>query len=167
MSIQTKKHRLDNSVYIGQKTVSFTACVEQRQRAFIDSTIVSAMVDILGSSCQKFSCIVPVYCFMPDHVHILIQGSKESSRIKAAMDSFKARSGLWFNTSRTNIRWHSDYHDRVIRDARELLNLAQYIVANPIRAGLAREWDEYPFTGSIGVELANFLFDASVDSEFA
>jgi len=68
---------------------------------------------------------------------------KDLGRVVGAI---KSRSTLAVNklTGRSGSLWQTGYHDRAIRDGEELLPFAQYIVANPLRAGLVEKIGDYP-----------------------
>jgi REP element-mobilizing transposase RayT len=91
---------------------------------------------------------------MPDHVHLIFQGTHGSADTWAAMTAFKQRSGFWFARHRLRMRWQKDFYDHVLRSEEEVRDALVYIAANPLRAGLVRDPAEYPFTGSIGHEPA-------------
>ena len=40
--------------------------------------------------------------------------------------------------------WQSGFHDHALRREEDLAQLARYIVANPLRAGLAQRVGDYP-----------------------
>lgn len=44
--------------------------------------------------------------------------------------------------------WQDGYHGRILRADEDVLHVVAYVVANPLRRGLAIRWDEYPFSGS-------------------
>ena len=46
--------------------------------------------------------------------------------------------------------WQDGYYERVLRSERELAPMVAYILANPLRAGLAARVGEYPYAWSIG-----------------
>ena len=86
-------------------------------------------------------------CFvvMPDHVHwlVVLGGRLTLSEI---VRSVKGRSARQINVSlnRTGKLWQAGFHDRVIRHEDSLLEVARYVVANPIRAGLCEQIEDYP-----------------------
>ena len=45
--------------------------------------------------------------------------------------------------------WARSFHDHALRRDENLLTVARYIVANPIRAGLVRRVGEYPFWNAV------------------
>jgi REP element-mobilizing transposase RayT len=43
--------------------------------------------------------------------------------------------------------WQRRHHDHVIRDAESLQDIYEYILNNPVRAGLVEHPDEWPWAG--------------------
>ena len=46
--------------------------------------------------------------------------------------------------------WQRDFWDTQLRRSENYDSKWQYVVDNPVRAGLAREADEWPFQGELG-----------------
>lgn len=84
---------------------------------------------------------------MPNHVHLLIQGLTESSRLKPFMKQFKQITGFAFKQENRVSLWHRSYHDHVARKAEDLRSVTAYIWANPVRAGLVESAEDYPYSG--------------------
>jgi len=86
---------------------------------------------------------------MPDHLHLLIQ--LEATPLDRVMNRLKSRSALALNREigRTGGFWEPGYHDRALRSEDSLREVARYIVANPLRAGLVRKIGDYPFWNAI------------------
>ena len=40
--------------------------------------------------------------------------------------------------------WQAGYYDHAIRKDEDIVNIARYIIANPIRAGLVKKVGDYP-----------------------
>jgi len=159
MRIVEKHHRLPEERYWGQKTVSFTACMLNRRRFFTSPDRVQPCVDFLSAAVSEFECIATIYCFMPDHLHVLIKGMKPSARPKEAMDSFKGRSGQWLAENHPTFHWQKDYYDHIIRGSEDWSEHAKYVLLNPVRANLVDDPFKYPFTGCIGVKLEDVFWD--------
>lgn len=90
--------------------------------------------------------IVLAYCFMPDHLHLLVQGSDRSNLIDF-MKRFKQLSGFGYKTEAGKQLWQKSYHDHIVRRDEDLEAVAQYIFENPCRAGLVDDLALYPFSG--------------------
>jgi putative transposase len=115
------------------------------------------MVEYLRDAVQKNGCSVPIYCFMPDHLHLIIKGETEAADTWRAMVKFKQKSGHWFAKLRPWIGWQHSFYDHVLRSDTSLHNAIVYIANNPVRLGLVRRWNDYPFIGSIGRNLQDIL----------
>jgi REP-associated tyrosine transposase len=85
---------------------------------------------------------------MPDHLHALIMGLAENSDLLKFMDMFRQRSGFVHPRKRSGRLWQEGYDDRFLRSEEATLDVAAYIIANPIRAGLCADVRDYPFLGS-------------------
>lgn len=155
-----RKHRLPEAAYLGRKSISFTACELHRKPLLADSSVMEPLVSILTDAIQTHRSIVPIYCFMPDHLHVVIMGTADNARPKTAMEMFKHRSGIWLERNRQEIEWQANFHDRIIRKSDDWASHVRYIACNPIRAGLAEDIHQWPFTGSIGCDLRDILGDA-------
>lgn len=79
------------------------------------------------------------FVVMPDHVHWLIQLQDES--INKVMQAFKGVSSRKVNQylGLKGKLWQAGYHDHALRKEEDLPNMAGYIVANPLRAGLVKK----------------------------
>jgi putative transposase len=90
---------------------------------------------------------VLAYCFMPNHVHLLVVGLIETSRLQPFVQQFKQITGFAFKQEHGAPLWHRSYHDRVLRRDEDLPAVAAYIWGNPVRAGLVESVEEYPYSG--------------------
>ena len=86
---------------------------------------------------------------MPDHIHILLQlGELPLPRV---MNRFKSTTAIRLNRAigRTGRFWQAGYHDRALRRDEDLRDVARYVVANPLRAGLVRKLADHPFWNAV------------------
>ena len=87
------------------------------------------------------------YCFMPDHLHLLLSGDKTSS-LKDFMRAFKQKSSFHFKKTSGKALWQRSYYDHILRKEEDIREIALYIFRNPIRKGLVSRIRDYPFLGS-------------------
>jgi len=88
---------------------------------------------------------------MPDHFHWLIElqeGSLSELMQKTKSMSTKA---VKRSTGRTTSLWQRGFHDRAMRREDDLVKIARYVVANPLRAGLVEKLGDYPLWDAIWV----------------
>ncbi len=53
--------------------------------------------------------------------------------------------------------WQAGYFEHVLREDEDTRRVAAYILANPVRAGLVVNPEDYPFSGSAVCSLAELL----------
>lgn len=147
-TIREKKHRLDSEIYRGPIIVSFTLCVKDRKELFNEKGIYNIFESIFLNELKKHKCEAYVYLFMPDHAHILLSGKESDSDIKKCIDGFKQQTGFWLYKNLSTYKWQKDYYDHILRKEEEIKTQIDYILNNPVRAGLVEEWQNYKFKGS-------------------
>ncbi len=171
MDIKEKRHRLPKEFYKGEVSAAFTLCLKAGAAASCSRRLQPApsgfslrepelmhkFTDILTSVVTETGCIVPVYCFMPDHQHLIIMGTESSSDTWKAIVSYKQKTGFWMAAAKAGIRWQKDFYDHIIRKHEDMAAQVRYLLDNPVRKGLASSWRDYPYKGSIGCVLEDIL----------
>ena len=123
-------------------------CTFHRARSFIDSTTVDKLRAELLRTGESYLVEVIAYCFMPDHLHALIEGIAADSDLLKWMKMFRQQSGHSYRALKHRRLWQEGCVDRFLRAEETTLDVARYIVGNPIRAGLCNDLREYPYLGS-------------------
>lgn len=80
------------------------------------------------------------WCVMPNHVHVVMQvhGEQSLARILHSWKSYTAHRANAI-LGRTGTFWQREYFDRIVRDEEDLYRTIQYVVDNPVKAGL-KDW---------------------------
>jgi REP element-mobilizing transposase RayT len=86
---------------------------------------------------------------MPDHLHLLLEGLTGRSDLRKCMREAKQRTSYQAVRLGLGRLWQSGYHDRIVRQDEDLLAYAEYIVQNPVRAGLVRPGSDYPYASTL------------------
>jgi REP element-mobilizing transposase RayT len=146
--IREKRHRLDSDIYKGELLVTFTLCIKNKIKFFIDEKRFLVFEQLLLNELKSFKCSAFVYLFMPDHVHLTLTGNESNSDIKKCLDMFKQKTGFWFSQNQPDVKWQKDYYDHILRSKENLDIHIKYILNNPVRVGLVEYWKQYPFKGS-------------------
>jgi putative transposase len=84
------------------------------------------------------------FVVMPDHLHWLIQMTDEGDLPKL-IRLYKTKVSLQLQQR----IWQRGFHDHALRAEEDIRDLARYIVANPLRAGLVEHIGEYPHWDAI------------------
>ena len=149
--------RLETFDYLGLYRYSLTFCTHERARYFTDSARIALVLEQFVRSATENECGIVTYCFMPDHVHLLIEGLTESANGRAFIDRAKQYSAYYFKQTFGMKLWQRYGFERTLRDTEDALGVARYILENPIRAGLVERVQDYPFCGSVMHPLEHLL----------
>jgi REP element-mobilizing transposase RayT len=81
---------------------------------------------------------------MPDHAHLLLR-PLPGFTLSRIMRGIKGAAARKINQRRHSSRsvWQDESWDRIVRDAAELDEKLQYMLNNPVKAGLVKEIQEY------------------------
>src|SRR5262245_24632479 len=134
--------------YCGFHRYLLTFCTMQRARLFVTHAVVDLVLEQFLRSATQESVALAAYCFMPDHVHLLVAGTSENSDAKRFIARAKQYSGFYCKQQHQSRLWQRYGFERVLRDNESTLAVARYIVENTLRAGLVSDPRQYPFLGS-------------------
>ena len=90
------------------------------------------------------------FVVMPDHLHWLLQ-LKPNSDLSRVMQSIKSVSAHRINKylRRKEPVWQDGFHDHAIRRDEDVVKVARYVVANPLRAKLVESVGDYALWDAI------------------
>ncbi len=109
--------------------------------------------DIALTSClhdhrSKYELYVAVV--MPDHIHLVLtplidERTNEISSLPTIMRSIKSASAHLINRrlNRNGPVWQEESFDHVLRSSEGLDAKVEYVLQNPVRKGLVKNWREY------------------------
>jgi REP element-mobilizing transposase RayT len=92
------------------------------------------------------------FCIMPDHVHAVVKPLTRRDGVpeplSAVMQSLKRYTARKANQvlHRRGTFWQDETYDHVVRDEAELARIIQYVLSNPVKAGLVSTWQAWPWT---------------------
>jgi len=137
---------------IEQQVYHITSITNNRAELF--SSLLAARCVVRSMMRIEKSLIADTWAFvvMPDHVHWLIQLRQRSS-LSACAGSMKSQVATSLKKIEPGLGeiWQRGFHDHAVRRDEDLVAVARYLVANPLRAGLVTEIGDYPHWNSIWV----------------
>ncbi|AOE78536.1 transposase [Pseudomonas lurida] len=86
---------------------------------------------------------------MPDHFHWLVQLQKGSLGDLICQVKSKSTRSVNGATGRKGKLWQTSFHDHALRKEDDLVKMARYVVANPLRAGLVSRIGNYPLWDAV------------------
>ena len=140
--------RLASFDYVGPHAYHLILTTHNRLPRFRDARLVADCLDDLTASTKRYAFQVLAYCFMPNHLHLLMTGD-DGAPLTRFVQHFKQATG-----HRQPGLWQRSSYDHVLRYEEAVEDVAHYIWGNPVRAGLAEDAVEYAFSGPREILLA-------------
>ncbi len=85
-----------------------------------------------------------VFLLMPDHVHMIVSFGRDQTMEQTV------RNWKRYTATRHKIEWQRDFFDYRPRSPSDFYGKEDYILQNPVRAGLVQNASEWPFTLRLG-----------------
>jgi putative transposase len=145
--------RLPAEHYRGDAYVHWSLTIEDRKTSWLIPTFYYKFREILTHTCFRFGICCPIYCCMPDHIHMLWLGIlPQSDQVLAHRYLRKQFSPL---LEKLSVSFQPESYDHVLQDDERLESafetVAEYIARNPERRGLVPtdDYAQYKFTGCL------------------
>lgn len=86
------------------------------------------------------------YTIMSNHIHCVFE-LKNGIALYGLLQSFKGYTAKKANQllDREGAFWQHESYDRVVRNGEELTRIINYILNNPVKAGLCNKWEDWAF----------------------
>ena len=150
MPARSASHRLRIGRYAEQNRIYLlTANTLEREPVFKDYRLGRVVIHQFRAVHEQGIADSLAFVVMPDHVHWLIRLHRGSlGQLMCQVKSISAK-GVNEAADRAGSLWQQGYHDRALRREEDLVKLARYVVANPLRAGLVERLGDYPLWDAI------------------
>ena len=159
----SRPKRLDGVSYVGLSSYFVTSCTLDRRQAFGRSDFCEECLREQSATSRRFGFAVIAYCFMPDHVHQLVEAASDVASLPEFVSMWKQRTGFAWRRRVGTALWQKGYWERILRSSDSMLPIARYVVENPVRAGLVTDIHDYPWVGSDRYALDDILVACQMD----
>ena len=125
-----------------------TTVTHQRAPLFTDMNCGRLVVQALRGEQVRAQTLA--YVVMPDHLHWLMQLGDEAG-LDTVVRNVKSVSSRRLNLllGRKGRLWQPGYHDHALRAEEDVQDVARYVVANPLRAGLVKRLGDHPLWDAV------------------
>ena len=110
---------------------------------------IPAVAQLVTASIQKgvpLDYLLHAWVVMPNHVPILLTPRIEPSVALRQLKGASAREANKLLGLTGQPFWQDESYDRLVRNREEFERIENYILQNPVRAGLAQSAEEYPWS---------------------
>jgi putative transposase len=150
--------------YVGTHRYSLTFCTDGRRPRFTSEDRVELVRLQIVHVAQREEFEVIAYCFMPDHLHLLVHGQNQTSDLKRFVARAKQFSGYYYAQTFGERLWQRYGYERVVRDSEPTNIVVKYLLENPLRARLVARVQDYPYFGSSNYSRQELLEYVSIEN---
>ncbi len=141
--------RLDPVFYQADAVVHWEMSISHRRTGWLTPAFHQGFREIMVHAGARYRLLCPVYCLMPDHMHLVWMGLRLDSDQLHAMAFLRT----YLRPLLTPANFQHQAFDHVLRDKERRRNAfagtCGYILENPVQAGLVKRREEYPFGGAV------------------
>jgi putative transposase len=120
----------------------------RRQRTFLRNDDYRAYLELMAEWCGRCGVAVWAYCLMPNHVHLIVVPKTEDALRLAIGEAHRRYTRLVnFRQGWRGHLWEGRFASFVM-DQSYLLACARYVEQNPVRAGLCKRPQDYPWSSA-------------------
>jgi putative transposase len=104
-------------------------------------------LSLLGRIADESEWSLHAWCLMTNHFHLVVEN--RHANLSAGMHRLNGLYARWFNDryERTGHLFERRFAAKSIEGDAQLFNTAEYVFDNPVRAGLCRSRQEWPWVG--------------------
>lgn len=145
--------RLPPEYYRGDAMVHWSLTIHDRKQGWLSPVFYYRFRELMTQSAFRYGFACPIFCLMPDHLHMIWMGLFDWSDQRLAMKHFAKSCND--SIRRIGFELQDQAYDHVLKDEErqetEFHNVCEYIARNPERAQLTRidGYAEYGFSGCI------------------
>ena len=123
----------------------------QKRRIFRVDEVAGIVVQRLLSCRDQGSYLLHEFVLMPDHLHLLLTPSGDTT-LERAMQLIKGGSSHTIHKQRGHKMkiWQPGFHDWTVRGSEDYETKLEYIHMNPVKAGLAELPEQWPHGSANG-----------------
>jgi putative transposase len=140
-------HRLDR-IFASSPIFFVTACSFGRHPVLANAAVHDTFFEFAKAG-ERRGAYVGAYVLMPDHLHLFLALKEEltlASWVKSLKNSLsKAMRAKGIAAP----HWQKGFFDHVLRSDESYEQKWEYVRDNPVRAGLARSWENWPYRGEV------------------
>jgi putative transposase len=138
-------------VWIEWPIYFITTCTSRRRSVLASTEVAEILTNEWRNAHDRHGWAIGRYVIMPDHVHFFCSAELDAKALPIFMQRWKEwtskRMARPLNLCRT--AWQEEFFDHVLRSSESYSQKWDYVKENPVRAGLVKKSDEWPWQGEI------------------
>jgi REP element-mobilizing transposase RayT len=141
--------RLPRQYYQGDAVVFWTLTIRNKATGWLTPQFHSHFREFMLHTAAREGLLCPIYCVMPDHLHLVWMGLRKDTDQRTAMAFFRTH----LEPNLAPAKFQHQAQDRVLREEQRrgdaFADVCANVANNPVRAGLIEQNGKWPYTGSV------------------
>jgi REP element-mobilizing transposase RayT len=121
-----RPERLKTFDYLGPQRYFLTFCTDRRHQAFIDREHVDLVHAQILRTSTLMAFEITAYCYMPDHLHLLVEGVEDRSDCREFISRAKQFTGFHYAQLTGRRLWQRYGYERTLRADAALVPRTSY-----------------------------------------
>jgi putative transposase len=126
-----------------------TFCTYRRRKLLASHRIHTPFVTFAIRAYSEYGIAVGRYVIMPDHLHLFVCGP-DDFELGRWIGMLKQALARQTGQSKATV-WQRGFFDHLLRTDESYAQKWNYVRENPVRAGLVKQADDWPYSGEIVV----------------
>ena len=129
--------------YAERRIYFLTIYTAGKKSIFSVDRFANIAYEIVLSFSDNYKIILHCMCIVPDHIHLLVEPEGETSVdrfigiVKGRISYLARRNGFDGEV------WQRSFYDHVLRRAEDIAETVRYILENPERKGIVKNYSDY------------------------
>jgi putative transposase len=151
MTAENRKPRLQrlSALFVRSPIYFVTACTHDRKSLLANNLVHDSFIKF-GQEGPEHGVWIGDYVLMPDHLHLFVRTDDSQITLASWGKSLKnCLSKMLRRSGAIAPHWEKTFFDHVLRSTESYSAKWDYVRNNPVRAGLVRRPEDWPYTGRI------------------
>ncbi len=141
--------RLPREHYQGDAVVFWTLTTFDKTKGWLTPSFHQRFRELLLHAASREGLVCPIYCLMPDHLHLVWMGLRRDTDQINGMTFLRT----YLEPELAPAKFQPQAQDEVLREEQRKRNafakVCFYIAANPVEEELTAQVEDWPFTGCV------------------
>jgi REP element-mobilizing transposase RayT len=131
-------HAAPWAVDVSKEIFFLTICAKKREGGpLVSDGVGEKLIEAIRFNYEHGRWWIFVAVVMPDHVHLMARFPEEAKFVSSV------RAWKHWTARHLGVEWQRDFFDHRLRREEDARETADYILQNPVRDGLVRDWRDW------------------------
>jgi REP-associated tyrosine transposase len=143
-------------IWIDAPIYFVTTCTRHRKQILAQPNVAQMLIAEWHDAHKRHGWVIGRHVIMPDHVHFFCRPERDAKPLSEFMAFWKSYTsrrvhalGRPRSAPAATALWQREFFDHVLRSSESYSEKWDYVRENPVRAGLVRSANDWPYAGEV------------------